>query len=149
MIGNRIGVPNEHLFGDIALVKVWRQNPNTMGDDFLAGRSRPGGQLLGRVLPQAEKAVSKDPKCGYWLANFVRRFQTDLIGGVAQLGQEKAEEFQQMGREYAELWRAGKIGSPEMTALAQKMRDWLKAEGLLSLDDPGLLEDSTTLALRP
>jgi hypothetical protein len=46
-----------------------------------------------------------------------------------------------MGREYAELWRAGKIGSPEMSALAQEMRDWLKAEGLLSLDDPNLLEE--------
>ena len=44
-----------------------------------------------------------------------------------------------MGREYAELWRAGKIGSPEMLALAQKMRDWLQNEGLLSLDDPDLL----------
>ena len=92
--------------------------------------------MTGRVLKEAAR---RDPKCAYWLANFVRRFQTDLLDGVSQLAPEKAAEFQQMGREYAELWRAGKIGSPEMLALAQKMRDLPGNEGLLSLDDPDLL----------
>ena len=142
LIGNRIGAPSEHVTGDIALVKVWRQNPSTMGDDFLDRPFTPGvANCWAEFFRKLKEAVRKDPKCGYWLANFVRRFQTDLLGGVAQLGPEKAAEFQQMGREYAELWRAGKIGSPEMSALAQKMRDWLKAEGLLSLDDPHLLEE--------
>jgi hypothetical protein len=53
-----------------------------------------------------------------------------------------------MGREYAELWRAGKIGSPEMIALAKKMRDWLKTEGLLSLDDPDLLAELNNPCLK-
>ena len=57
------------------------------------------------------------------------------------MGPEKAAEFQEMGRQYAELWRAGKIGSPEMSALAQKMRDWLKAEGLSAARRPRYLEE--------
>lgn len=149
LIGNRIGAPNEHVTGDIALVKVWRQNPSTIGDDFLSRPFTPGvANCWAEFFRKLKEAVRKDPKCGYWLANFVRRFQTDLLSGVAQLGQDKAAEFQEMGRQYAELWRAGKIGSPEMSALAQKMRDWLKSEGLLSLDDPNLLEELNNPCLK-
>jgi hypothetical protein len=51
----------------------------------------------------------------------------------------KIAEFKQMCREYRELWRAGKVGSPEMKALLVRLRDWLKTEGLFSLDDPVLV----------
>ena len=40
--------------------------------------------------------------------------------------------------EYSELWRAGKMGSPEILEFITQFRDWLKAEGLFSLDDPDL-----------
>jgi hypothetical protein len=149
LIGNRIGAPSQHLSGDIALLKVWRQNPSTMSDGFLERPLTPAvANCWAEFFRKLKDAVRKDPKCGYWLAAFVKRYQTDLLSGVAQLGQEKAAEFQQMGRDYAELWRTGKIGSPEMIALAQKMRDWLKDNGLLSLDDPDLLNELANPCLK-
>ena len=50
----------------------------------------------------------------------------------------KIDEFLMMCRQYRELWLGGQVGSPQMRALLVKMRDWLKAEGLASFDDPNL-----------
>lgn len=140
LIGNRIGNPAEHWRGDIALVKVWRSNPRTMENEFLA---RPVDQGLSdcwtEFLRQLAEALRKDPRCFEWFRAIVRQLQQNFFAALAQKSQDKIDEFRKMCREYRELWRAGKIGSPEMLALVARMRDWLKAEGLLSLDDPELL----------
>lgn len=149
VIGNRIGAPADHITGDIALVKVWRNNPNTISDGFVGRPFTPGlAECWAEFFRKLKDAARRDPECAYWLANFVRNFQTGLLTQVAQKSPEKIAEFQQAGREYAELWRAGKIGSPEMIALAKKMRDWLKTEGLLSLDDPDLLAELNNPCLK-
>lgn len=138
-IGNRIGNPNEHWRGDIALVRVWRSNPRTMENEFLG---RPVDQGLGECwaefLRKLAEALRNEPRCREWLIATMRQLWQDFFAALAQMSQDKIAEFKAMCAEYRELWRAGKVGSPEMLALGERMRDWLKAEGLFSLDDPKL-----------
>ncbi len=149
LIGNRIGAPSQHLTGDIASVKIWRSNPNTISDGFLDRPFTPGlADCWAEFFRKLKEAPRRDPECAYWLANFVRAFQANLLAQISQMSADKIAEFKEMGREYADLWRAGKVGSPEMQALAKKMRDWLKAEGLLSLDDPDLLAELNNPCLK-
>jgi hypothetical protein len=68
----------------------------------------------------------------------MRQLWHNFFAALAQKDPGKIAEFKAMCAEYRELWRAGKVGSPEMLALVQRMRDWLKSEGLFSLDDPQL-----------
>jgi hypothetical protein len=142
MIGNRIGAPNEHFTGDIALVKIWRDNPNVIVDDFLGRPFTPGlADCWAEFFRKLKEALLKDRECAYWLADFVRRFQAALFASLGQKSPEKIAEFKEMGRLYGELWQAGKVGSPEMQALGEKMRQWLEDEGMLSINDPDLIAE--------
>jgi hypothetical protein len=149
LIGNRIGAPSQHLTGDIALVKIWRSSPSTISDGFVDRPLTPGvANCWAEFFRKLKEAMRNDPECAYWLVNFVRAFQTGLLAKISQMSGDKIAEFKEMGQQYAELWRAGKIDSPEMQALAKKMRDWLKTEGLVSLDDPDLFAELNNPCLK-
>ena len=139
LIGSRIGDPSLRLKGDIASIRIWRIDPRSRQKEFLG---RPFNSALSdcwaEFLRKLNEALRNDPKCVEWLLGFITAFHQNFQQALAQKSQEKIEEFRQMCREYRELWRAGQVGSPQMLALVARLRDWLKAEGLFSLDDPEL-----------
>ena len=136
LIGNRIGSPGEHVHGDIAMVKVWRSNPRTMNIEFLGRPINPAlSDCWTEFLRKLNETLRNHPDCVEWLVATLRQLQQNFLQALAQKSQEKIDEFRKMCLEYRELWRTGKVGTPEMVALITRMRDWLKAEGLFSLDD--------------
>jgi hypothetical protein len=139
MIGNRIGHPNQHLNGDIASLKVWRRDPQEMPNGFL-GRpiDRETAACWTEFLRKLNEALRADPNCAEWLGGVIRQLLEQFTRALANKDPAKIAEFDLMCRQYRELWFAGKVGSPQMQALLVKFRDWLKAEGLLSFDDPNL-----------
>jgi hypothetical protein len=141
LIGNRIGAPGEYLHGDIASVKVWRLDPRSMQNEFLARPlDRPLSDCWTEFLAALNEALQNEPRCAEWLQSVVVKLQQDFLAGLAQKSTTKIEEFRAMCRTYRELWRAGKVGSPEMLTLMARLRDWLKAEDLFSIDDPKLMQ---------
>jgi hypothetical protein len=141
LIGNRIGSPGEHFYGDIAGVRIWRIDPRSMQNEFLA---RPLDQALSECwsefIRKLNEALRNDPRCAEWLKSILTQFQQDFLKALSQKSPAKIEEFRAMCRAYRDLWRAGKAGSPEMLALVARLRDWLRAERLFSIDDPNLMQ---------
>jgi hypothetical protein len=139
MIGNRIGHPDQHLNGDIASLKVWRRNPQQMPNDFL-GRpiDREKAKCWTEFLRKVNEFLRADPKCAEWFMGTILRLQEQFMRALAGKDPAKIAEFDRMCRQYRELWLAGQVGSPRMRTLMVQFRDWLKAEGLLSFDDPNL-----------
>jgi hypothetical protein len=139
LVGNRIGAPNEHLTGDIALVKVWRHDPKSMQKEFLARPLDPArAKCWAEFIRKFNEAMRAHPECVEWFNATLRQFEDGFFDALAQVDQDTIDEFHKMCVEYSELWRAGKMGSPEMLEFITQFRDWLKAEGLFSLDDPDL-----------
>jgi hypothetical protein len=140
LIGNRIGNPGDYLHGDIARVMVWRLDPYSMMNEFL---TRPLDRALSecwaKFFAALNETLRNEPRCAEWLQSVVLQLQQDFLKSLAQKSPAKIEEFRVMCRAYRELWRAGKVGGPEMLALVAKLRDWLKAEGLFSIDDRKLM----------
>jgi hypothetical protein len=139
LIGNRIGAPNQHLTGDIALVKIWRHDPKSMQKEFLTRPLDPAtAKCWAEFIRKLNEWVRAHPECVEWFNATLGGFEDEFFSALAQKSQDKIDEFHKMCLEYSDLWRAGKVGSLEMRALLVRFRDWLKAEGLLSLDDPDL-----------
>jgi hypothetical protein len=139
LIGNRIGHPDQHLNGDIKSLKVWRRDPREVPHDFL-GRpiDRGTAACWTEFLRKVNDALRANPTCAEWLFGVITRLQGPFIQALAQKDPAKIAEFDQMCRQYRELWLGGQVGSAQMRALLVQLRDWLKAEGLLSFDDPNL-----------
>lgn len=138
-IGSRIGAPEAHLKGNIASVKIWRLDPQTMIKTFLKRPFTP--PLLEcwvNFVRKLKDAARKDPECAEWLAGAVEQMQNEVFQRLAQKSPETVAEFRKMCEAYQKLWAAGKVGSPEMQELVARLRDWLKSEGLFSGDDPDL-----------
>ena len=139
LVGNRIGAPSEHLNGDIALVKIWRHDPKSMQKEFLTRPLDPAtAKCWAEFIRKLNEWIRAHPECVEWFNATMGQFENGIFDALAQKSQDKIDEYYKMCVEYQELWRAGKMGSPEMRALLVRLRDWLKAEGLLSLDDPDL-----------
>ena len=149
LIGNRIGYPAEYFHGDIARVMVWRIDPQSTQNEFLA---RPLDHALSecwtKFLTALDEALRHNPRCAEWLQNLVATIQQDFLKALAQKSPAKIDEFRAMCRTYRELWRTGNVGRLDMLALIARLRDWLKAEGLFSLDDPKLMRTMDTPCLR-
>ena len=137
--GNRITDPAKHLTGDISSIKIWRLNPRTMDINFA---SRPFPPPLvdcwTDFLNKVRDATAQDPECGAWLKATVENLYSGALQRLSQKSPEKLAEFWSMLAQYQELWKAGKVGSPEMQDLMMLVVDWLKGEGILSLDDPNV-----------
>jgi hypothetical protein len=140
LIGRKIGSPAQRFNGDIASVRIMRIDPRSMTDGFLGRPIDPAvADCWAQFLRKLRDALRSDPECADWLLNALTAFQLNFQQALAQKSEEKIKEFRQMCREYRALWSAGRVGSSQMRDLIARMRDWLKAEGLLDLHDPDLL----------
>lgn len=139
LIGNRIGAPAGYLNGNIHSVRIWRLDPETMTKTFLARPFTPSQiDCWIKFKKKLDEAVAKDPECAAWLVQTLGQIRADFLQRLSQKPPEKVAEFRAMCTAYQELWAAGKVGSPEMKALAARLRDWLKSEHLFAADDPDL-----------
>jgi len=108
LIGNRIGNPGEHWRGDIAMVKVWRSNPRTMNNEFLARPLDPAlSACWTEFIRKFNEALRNNPNCLEWLMSTVKQLQQKFTQALAQKSQEKIAEFRKMCLEYRDLhyWR--------------------------------------------
>jgi hypothetical protein len=138
-IGSRIGSPAGHLHGNIASVKIWRLDPQTMIKIFLKRPFTPPLlECWGNFIRKLKEASSKDPECAAWLARAVDEIHRDFAQRLSQKSPETIAKFREMCEAYQRLWSAGKVGSTEMQELVARLRDWLKSEHLFSADDPDL-----------
>jgi hypothetical protein len=140
LIGNRLGAPAEHFTGDIALIKIWRDDPKSMPWGFVDRPLDPGiAKCWTDFIRKYKEVLKQHPECIEWFDATMGQLTGDFFAALLQLAQkdsDKIDEYRQMCMDYRDLWRAGKLGSPEMQALLVKLRDWLEAEGLVSLNDP-------------
>lgn len=139
MIGNRLGHPNEFLRGDIASVKIWRPDPNSMITTFL-GRpfTPPLLECWGNFSKKIGETLKENPECGTWIIQTLERVNSEFFKKLGQLSPDKVAQFRALCSDYQKLWAAGKVGSSEMKDLVARLRDWLKSENLFSLDDEDL-----------
>jgi hypothetical protein len=139
LIGNRIGGPNEHLTGDLALLKIWRHDPKSMQKEFPTRPFDPAtAKCWAEFIRKFNEWMRAHPECVEWFNATMRQLEDGFFDALAQKSQDKIDEFHKMCLQYQELWRGGQIGSPDMRTLLVRFRDWLKTEGLMSLDDPDL-----------
>jgi hypothetical protein len=137
--GNQIGNPARHLNGNIASIKIWRLNPRTIDINF-GGRPFPPPLVdcWTDFIKKIRDATAQDPECGAWVKNMVANLYSDVLKRLSQKSPDTLADFWSMLKDYQKLWKAGKVGSPEMQNLMIRLRDWLKSEGIFSSDDPNL-----------
>jgi len=139
--GNRIGHTNLHLNGGLSSVKIWRADPQDLPKTFL-GRpfTPPEVKCWGGVIRKIRDMETTDPECSAWLSNLIKQQQDQVVQLLGQKDRAVLDEFYQICAAYRQLWLGGKVGGPEMQDLMVKLRNWLKTQGILSIDDPGLQE---------
>lgn len=136
-IGSRIGAPAAHLNGDIARLKIWRIDPDHIIKTFLGRPFTPSLlECWGQFIRKINESFASHPECAVWLVQNFSQMQDHFLQMLARKSPEKIAEFWAMCAAYQDLWKAGKVGSPEMQALVTRMRDWQKAERLYLPDDP-------------
>ena len=147
LIGNRIGASARHMQGDIASVRVWRRDPESMAKQFLG---RPLDHALAacwsEFLRKLSEALRDHPKCAEWIVQLISGMQRNFLEKLAQKSDDKIAEFQEMCRQYRDLWFGGHVDSPQMHALFARVRDWIAAEGLISAADQVALLEHPCLA---
>ena len=147
-IGNRVNNASPHFNGNISSVKIWRLNPQAMITTFL-GRpfTPPVLQCWTDLLSKLNEVIAQNPECAEWLQSVANRQYYQTINLLGQKSTAVLAEFNQMCKAYQQLWRAGKVGSPEMQALMVRMRDWLKDQQIFSSDDASWREILNTPCL--
>jgi len=127
------------LEGDIDEVKVWRPDPQAMRRLFL---SRPfdeaSAQCWERLFRCLQNALARHPDCAAQLAAEVPAVFDGLQRAIVAKGPETRERYAKVCAEYARLWRAGQLDSPEMATLIADWCTWLRLVGLSLGDDPAL-----------
>jgi hypothetical protein len=137
--GSLVDSQARRLHGSIYSVKIWRRDPQTMIKTFLRRPFTPPIlECWGKFVRKIDEAAKADPECAAWLVSMLGQVHSDFFVKLAQQSPEAIAEFWKMCEAYQALWAAGKVGSPEMTALVERLRDWLKAQHLFSGDDPDL-----------
>ena len=127
------------LDGDIDEVKVWRLNPHVMDEEFF---SRPVDKSVAdcweRFFRSLAKALDRYPDCRQFIQGGLDEALDRMIRLLLAKGPETRERFIKTSQEYRELWREGKLDSPEMAKLFVDWCAWLRLVGISFDDDPSL-----------
>ncbi len=132
---------NEPLTGEIDEIKVWRLNPHIMDEQFF---SRPVDKTVAncweRFLRSLAEALDRHPDCARLIQRTINEAVDRLRRTIIARGPETRERFERTSREYLQLWRAGKLDSPEMDKLFADWCTWLRLVDISIEDDPALQE---------
>jgi Concanavalin A-like lectin/glucanases superfamily len=138
-IGNAPDNDNQFLDGDIDEIKVWRIDPEAVPRNFL---SRPYDQATAdcweQFVRRIRDALTSNPDC----ADLVGKLESvidRLRRVILAKGPETRERYVKTCREYARLWRAGKLDSPEMAKLIADWCTWTRLVGIVPGDDPEVI----------
>jgi hypothetical protein len=136
--------------GDIDEVRVWRVDPYAGIRQFVA---RPADKATiacwERFSESLDKALAKYPDCAIKLdADFVAILGR-LARAILDKGPETQQRFFDFRKEFDRLWRAGRIGGPEMSKLFADWITWMRLVGISIETDPGVqaFQNSTCLKL--
>jgi hypothetical protein len=132
--GVRIGQSRDGLhsfLGEIDGLKIWRRNPRRFYDDFHARPMNPETAACWRKFDeQLQAAQRRHPECSTRLNEELRQSLRNAVWSVISGGPDAAARFAEFVKEYQRLWRAGKVGSPEMIACIAGFIEWLQSVGL-------------------
>jgi hypothetical protein len=140
-IGNSPGNANHSLEGDIDEVKVWRSDPRAIQRGFL---SRPYDQATTECwegfLQGLRDVLARHPDCAQLLGSVPGSVIDRLRRAIVAKGPETRERYARVCEEYARLWQAGQLDSPEMAKLVTDWCTWLRLVGISPADDLELQE---------
>ncbi len=138
-VGNSPGSAGLCLEGDIDEVKVWRLDPQAMRRLFLA---RPFDEATAecweRIFRCIRDALARNPDCAQQLAVEGPSVLDRLRRAIVAKGPETRERYVRSCAEYARLWRAGQLDSPEMATLFKEWCTWLRLVGISPSEDPAI-----------
>lgn len=117
VIGNRRQA-DQRLIGQIDEVKIWRLNPRRIDDSF-NGRPMDGAtaDCWARLWRELVDALRRHPECAGMIGRAINDGLRGIVREAVAQDPEMREKLVNAGREYARLWRAGKVGGPEMARL--------------------------------
>ncbi len=140
-IGNSADNQPNYLNGDIDEIKVWRLDPRGMGNEFL---SRPIDDATAdcweQFLRKLREILDRHPECARLFRTSLTTILERLRWAIVGKGPETRARFAKTGKEYARLWRAGKLDSPEMGQLLADWCTWQRLVGISIEDDPEFQE---------
>ena len=138
-IGNEPEGNDTHWDGDIDEVKVWRVNPHAMDEEFF---SRPVtddvARCWARFFRSLATALEQNPDCARQIQAAIRTALDRVRRTIIGKGPETRARYFRTSHDYFQLWRAGKLDSPEMAELCADWCAWLRLVGVSLRDDPAL-----------
>lgn len=130
-IGNSPVDGNRFLAGEVDEVKVWRSDPEDVRRRFLA---RPFDDVSlacwQRLFRGLREVLDAHPECAEALAVQARAVTEGLRRAILAGGGDAAERYRTFCEEYARLWSAGRVGTPEMATLFTDFCAWLRQQGV-------------------
>jgi hypothetical protein len=137
-IGNDPG-GNCFLGGEIDEVKIWRLDPSIMDRQFF---ERPVDKAVAkcweRFFHSLAKALKRYPDCGRHLDGTLITMIYEIRRAIMAYGPETRARYIKTCEQYLQLWRAGKLDSPEMAKLFADWCAWLRLVGFSCKDDPAV-----------
>jgi hypothetical protein len=138
-IGNEPEGNDTHWDGDIDEVKVWRVNPHAMDEEFF---SRPVtddvARCWARFFRSLAMALEQNPDCARQIQAAIRNALDRVRRTIIGKGPETRARYFRTSHDYLQLWRAGKLDSPQMAELCADWCAWLRLVGVSLRDDPAL-----------
>ena len=127
-IGNRLD-GRRPWTGDIDEVKVWRLNPNRVGNQFL-GRpiDKETADCWARYVDSMRAAFAKYPDCAKKLTAGMRDAVKSLARGRDPAG-ARLERTSELAARYAELWATNNIDGQDMRQASSDLVTWLRLIG--------------------
>lgn len=149
LIGNRIGAPNQHLTGDIALVKIWRHDPKSMQKEFLNRPIDPTtAKCWAEFIRKFNEWMRDHPECVEWFNATMRQLEDGLFGALAQKSQDKIDEFYKMCIEYQELFAPARSAAPRCVRFSSSSATGSRRKACFRSTIPISREPSTIPASR-
>jgi hypothetical protein len=129
------------LGGEIDEVKIWRLDPSIMDRQFFDRPKDPGiTECWNRFFHSLAKALQQNPGCARKIDGTLVTMIDGIRRNIMAYGPETRQRYIKTCEQYLQLWRAGKLDSPEMAKLFADWCAWLRLVGFSFKDDPAVKE---------
>lgn len=117
--------------GEIDEVKIWRLDPHKLSNQFL---SRPLDDATAscweKLFSRLNEVLTGNPECAENLSRVISEMVGQSRRAIAALGPEVLATYANFCDDYARLWKAGQLDSPEMADLITVWCKFLKEMGI-------------------
>jgi Concanavalin A-like lectin/glucanases superfamily len=129
------------LGGEIDEVKIWRLDPSIMDRQFFDRPKDPEiTECWNRFFHSLAKALQQNPECARKIDGTLVAMIDGIRRNIMAYGPETRKRYIKTCEQYLQLWRAGKLDSPEMAKLSADWCAWLRLVGFSFKDDPAVKE---------